>query len=202
MRPSASLLDQDDSDFLHTVDVNLGGTYRVTKAFLPLMLESPPDSDKTVVVLTSIGAQGVQENAAPYSIAKFALCRFSQFLMEEYGEKGVLSYAFHPGGILTPLARNLPENLHGECLVINFGACARVLVFAGKRELLTCFMCLQKVWLKDTPELASHSLAFLTSKKRTWLGGRYISANWDMPELVAMEEQVVGGNLLKFAMRE
>jgi NAD(P)-dependent dehydrogenase (short-subunit alcohol dehydrogenase family) len=83
MAPSAPLLEQDSTDYLRTFDVNVGGTYRVTKAFLPLMLEG---GDKTVVVLTSVGAHGV-ECAAAYSIAKFALCRFAQFLVEEYGEQ-------------------------------------------------------------------------------------------------------------------
>lgn len=84
MGPPGKLLEQDSDEYLRTFDVSFVGTYRVTKAFLPLMLQR--GGDKTVVVATSVGAHSV-ECAAAYSISKFALCRFSQFLVEEYGEQ-------------------------------------------------------------------------------------------------------------------
>lgn len=52
--------------------------------------------------------------------------------------------------------------------------------------------------MRDTPELAAHSIPYLTSVKREWLGGRWISCMWDMPTLVTMEKKIVEGNLLKF----
>lgn len=81
MAPEGTLLELKSSEYLRTLDVNLIGTYRVTKAVLPLMLER---GDKTVVAVTSVASHAV-ECAASYSIAKFAVCRFSQFVAEEYG---------------------------------------------------------------------------------------------------------------------
>ena len=36
-----------------------------------------------------------------------------------------------------------------------------------------------QVPLTDTPQLAGDTLAVLTSEKREWLAGRYVSANWE-----------------------
>ena len=40
--------------------------------------------------------------------------RFNNFLVAEYGEQGLLAYAAHPGGVLTELAGNMPEYMHGR----------------------------------------------------------------------------------------
>jgi hypothetical protein len=52
--------------------------------------------------------------------------------------------------------------------------------------------------MTDTPELAGHSLPFLTARRLEWLGGRWLSCKWDLPELLNMEKQIVKENLLKF----
>lgn len=49
----------------------------------------------------------------------------------------------------------------------------------------------------DTPELAGDSIVYLTSKRREWLAGRYVSCVWDMPELMAREHEIVEKDLLK-----
>lgn len=82
MAPEGNLFDLNSEEYLRTLDVNLTGTYRVTKALLPLMLEG---GDKTVVSVTSVGAHSV-ECQASYSISKFAVCRFAQFMAEEYAD--------------------------------------------------------------------------------------------------------------------
>ena len=81
----------------------------VTRAFLPLLLES---EDKTVVNISSVGAHVTRVGASAYQMTKFALLRFSEFLVAEYGEKGLLSFAVHPGGVMTELAKNMPSFTH------------------------------------------------------------------------------------------
>ena len=49
----------------------------------------------------------------------------------------------------------------------------------------------------DTPELAADSVVFLASERRDWLAGRYISATWDMPQLMAMKDEIVKADKLK-----
>lgn len=51
--------------------------------------------------------------------------------------------------------------------------------------------------LVDKAELCGDSLVWLTKKRRVWMGGRYISVNWDMDELEAMKEEIVAGDKLK-----
>lgn len=52
--------------------------------------------------------------------------------------------------------------------------------------------------LVDKPELAGDSIAWLTQDRKDWLSGRYISVNWDMPELISRRDEIVQGDKLKF----
>lgn len=52
--------------------------------------------------------------------------------------------------------------------------------------------------LTDTPELAADSLVWLASERRDWLNGRFASVSWDLEELEAKKEDIVGRNLFKF----
>ncbi|KAL6305500.1 putative oxidoreductase [Sparassis latifolia] len=52
----------------------------------------------------------------------------------------------------------------------------------------------------DTPELGAHTVVWLMRARRDWLGGRYISANWDVDELLAKRQEIVDGDKLKMRM--
>ncbi len=52
----------------------------------------------------------------------------------------------------------------------------------------------------DTPELAADTIAWLARKERPWLGGRYVSVNWDMEELSARKEKIEASIVLKMRM--
>ena len=43
-------------------------------------------------------------------------------------------------------------------------------------------------------------MSFLTSTRRDWLAGRYISVNWDIPEFFSKEDEIVKGDKLKMRM--
>ncbi|KAK8024643.1 hypothetical protein PG993_012709 [Apiospora rasikravindrae] len=47
--------------------------------------------------------------------------------------------------------------------------------------------------LTDQPELVAETVAWLTSERREWLAGRYVSATWDMEELVARQGEIMEG---------
>jgi NAD(P)-dependent dehydrogenase (short-subunit alcohol dehydrogenase family) len=51
--------------------------------------------------------------------------------------------------------------------------------------------------LVDKTELAGDTLAWLTQDRREWLGGRYISVNWDMPEFLAKKDEIIKDDKLK-----
>ncbi|KAI1393927.1 NAD(P)-binding protein [Hypoxylon trugodes] len=54
--------------------------------------------------------------------------------------------------------------------------------------------------LVDEPQLPGDSAAWLASQNRSWLSGRYVSAQWDMEELDAKKDEIVEKDLLKFRL--
>ncbi|KAF2714940.1 oxidoreductase-like protein [Pleomassaria siparia CBS 279.74] len=55
-------------------------------------------------------------------------------------------------------------------------------------------------YLVDEPELAADALVWLTSERREWLKGRYVTVNWDVEELEGRKEDILKGDLLKVRM--
>ncbi|KAH8886545.1 short chain dehydrogenase reductase [Thozetella sp. PMI_491] len=51
--------------------------------------------------------------------------------------------------------------------------------------------------LGDSPELAGATIAWLSSETRAWLSGRYLSATWDMEELLQLREDIAKHDKLK-----
>jgi NAD(P)-dependent dehydrogenase (short-subunit alcohol dehydrogenase family) len=51
--------------------------------------------------------------------------------------------------------------------------------------------------LKDSPELAASTVVWLSSERRDWLSGRYLSVTWDMQELDARREEIIKNDKLK-----
>lgn len=84
MAPFNLLLDTDDDEYMKAWDVNYWGTYRVTKAFLPLMLKG---GDKTIVNMSSVAAHFMGAGGGAYHVSKFALIRFTEFVQDEYGDQ-------------------------------------------------------------------------------------------------------------------
>ncbi|TAQ88140.1 hypothetical protein B7494_g3531 [Chlorociboria aeruginascens] len=102
--------DSDPDEYWKNYEVNMRGVYWITRAFLPLMLE---DGEKTIVNLSSIGAHNLRYGGSGYQTTKFALLRFTEHLLVEYAEQGLLAYCVHPGGILTEMGKRLPQEMHG-----------------------------------------------------------------------------------------
>lgn len=103
--------ESDPEDWWKVYEVNVKGPYLLTRAFLPLLLKTQ-EGLKTIVGVSSIGAHLVSPGASGYQSGKMALLRFAEFVQAEYGDKGVLAYCIHPGGVPTELAKNMPENMH------------------------------------------------------------------------------------------
>ncbi|KAI0074436.1 NAD-P-binding protein [Panus rudis PR-1116 ss-1] len=93
-------------------EINIKGTYLVTRAAIPLLLDTP-NGLKTIVNVSSVAAHYIRPASSPYQTSKLALLRFTEFIMAEYGDKGVLAYGVHPGGVLTEMGKKLPKELQG-----------------------------------------------------------------------------------------
>ena len=105
------IVDSDPDDYWKTWEVNYRGLYWMTKAFLPLLLRSEGGM-KTIINVSSMGALALRPGGSAYQTSKFAMLRFTEFVMVEYASQGVLCYAVHPGGVMTKLARNMPKVTH------------------------------------------------------------------------------------------
>jgi NAD(P)-dependent dehydrogenase (short-subunit alcohol dehydrogenase family) len=165
LEPWVPIAESDPDSWLKSWQVNMKGSYLMTRAFLPLLLKSRA---KTVVNVTTAATNLVIPGASAYTASKFALLRFNEFMATEYREQGLVAIAVHPGGVPTELALNMPPFAHA--------------------------------FLTDTAELAADTVCWLTEERREWLTGRYVSANWDMLELLGKREEIVEGDKLKMRM--
>ena len=96
--------------------------------------------------------------------------RFTEFLEVEYGARGIIPIAYHPGAVMTEMAYKLPQEV------------------------------LNSVTSTDTPELSGDMVVWMTKERRQWLSGRYVSCNWDVTELEAKKDEIVKGDKLKIRM--
>lgn len=162
--------DSDPTEWWSTFTVNVRGPFLVTRAFLP-QITKPSEGGGTIVNLSSIAVHLLSQGGSAYQTSKLALQRFTEFLDIDHGlntPEGILTYAIHPGGVLTNMGKRLPQERHA---------------------LLT-----------ETPKLAADVIVYLTEKRRLWLAARYLSATWDVEELLSKEEEVVKGDKLKVRM--
>jgi hypothetical protein len=51
---------------------------------------------------------------------------------------------------------------------------------------------------QDTPELVGGTGVWLSTDAAHFLSGRFVSANWDVEDLVKRKDEILGGNDLKF----
>ncbi|GKZ81446.1 hypothetical protein AnigIFM56816_005967 [Aspergillus niger] len=108
------ILGSDTQEWWKTLEVNLKGTYLVTKYFLNLLLQG---EQKTIVITSSIGAISEVHGMSSYQISKTALLRLSDFLMHEVGNQGILAFCIHPGIVMTRLVDVIPESERGDIFV-------------------------------------------------------------------------------------
>ncbi|EXJ63621.1 uncharacterized protein A1O5_11382 [Cladophialophora psammophila CBS 110553] len=99
----------DVRDWWSTWEVNVKGTFLVSRAALPLLLKG---KEKTMVVISSAGGLTTSAGGSAYQGTKTAQIRFNDFLMKEYGDQGLLAYAVHPGGVKTEVGTAMPEHMH------------------------------------------------------------------------------------------
>jgi NAD(P)-dependent dehydrogenase (short-subunit alcohol dehydrogenase family) len=118
LSPFETILDTPMDDYWRNYEINVRGVYWVTKAFLPLMLKG---GEKTIVNLSSRAAMGLRHGGSGYQVTKMAVAKFTEFLMVEYGDQGLLAWSCHPCGALTELATGVPKDFHASESSLLFG---------------------------------------------------------------------------------
>ena len=81
-----------DADWARVVDVNLGGVWRVSRAFLPLLTETT-DGPQTVIASCSMAAHSVVSELTPvaYNLSKMGVMRLMECVSSDHGKDGVLA---------------------------------------------------------------------------------------------------------------
>ncbi|QJC52643.1 3-ketoacyl-ACP reductase [Paenibacillus albicereus] len=93
--------DMDPAEWERIVRVNLFGTYYVTHAVLPSMLER--QSGSIINVASTAGERGFATGSA-YNASKFGVMGFTEALMQEVRKSGIRVTALTPSTVNTPLA--------------------------------------------------------------------------------------------------
>ncbi len=141
-----------------TWEVNVKGTYLPTYHALSIHMRDPAKT-LTIINTTSIGSLHTMPGFSSYQPSKSAVNRFTEFIDAEYRGDNVRAFTFHPGGVMTELSSNMPKETHG--------------------------------WLTDSSELAAGFTVWLTAERNApttdFWRGRYLSANWDVNELAAIQ---------------
>jgi len=96
------LIDLSDEQWKDCFDVNVNGTYNVTKAVLPDMLS---DMRGSIVNMSSVWGVVGASNEVAYSAAKAAVIVFTKSLAKDVAPMGVRVNAIAPGAIDTDMMR-------------------------------------------------------------------------------------------------
>ncbi|ORY06381.1 hypothetical protein BCR34DRAFT_34565 [Clohesyomyces aquaticus] len=163
---------EDDDDWNRVLDINVAGSWRIAKAFMPLLKRST-DGPQSLIIVTSLAAHSTDSRLCPiaYNVSKIACNRLVEHVDNDHREKdGVHAYALHPGAVLTPQTQGHTGEAWGPLL-------------------------------SDDPGLAGAFCVWLVKEKREWLSGRYVACNWDVEELEGKRKEIVERDLLKFRMQ-
>ncbi|KAF7198539.1 Short chain dehydrogenase citE [Pseudocercospora fuligena] len=103
MDKEAKLHQQDSVKWLQQMQINIFGTYLLTRSIIPLVLKS---SLKTLISISSVGATCISPGLSAYQISKMATTRLQEFIAVEYTDEGLIAFSVHPGNVLTDIVGN------------------------------------------------------------------------------------------------
>jgi short-subunit dehydrogenase len=104
---SGNFVETDLKDFEWLININLWGVIRMSKAFLPYMLQK---NQGHIVNVSSVFGLGGFIRQSAYCTAKFGVKGFTDALKMELIGTRVKASSVHPGGIKTNIARNSRTN--------------------------------------------------------------------------------------------
>lgn len=79
-----------DDDWARVLDINLKGTWRTSKAFMPLLISSK-DGPQTLICITSLAGHSTASDLVPiaYNVSKLACNRLIEHIANDHGKDGV-----------------------------------------------------------------------------------------------------------------
>lgn len=141
------LVFMEKDDFNHVIDINLRGTYNVTKAVINHMVRKR--YGRIINVASLAGVKGVP-GQTNYSASKGGMIAFTKSLAQEVAKRKITVNAVAPGFITTDMTKDLPEDELKKLIPMNrFG----------------------------TPEEVAGTVSFLVSAKAAYITGEVININ-------------------------
>ena len=98
-------------DFENVIDVNLVGTFNITKNVIPYMMKQK--SGRIINISSVVGVSG-NAGQTNYSASKAGIIGFTKSLAKEVGSRNILVNAVAPGFIETQMTENLKEEMKQE----------------------------------------------------------------------------------------
>lgn len=95
-----------DEQFEQVLDVNLKGTYYMTKQVVPPMMEQRYGK---IIHLSSVSAFNGNFGQSNYAATKAAIMGMTRVMAKELGKYGITVNAVAPGSILTEMYNAVPE---------------------------------------------------------------------------------------------
>lgn len=99
----ATVMDMEPADWERIIQVNLMGTYYMTRAVLPAMMKQ--NGGSIINIASTAGERGFATGSA-YCASKAAVIGFTEALMQEVRKSNIRVTALNPSTVNTELARN------------------------------------------------------------------------------------------------
>src|SRR5947209_2619869 len=94
--PTAPVEEVDPDDWEAVMNVNLNGTFNVTRLAIPHLKKSSAGS---IIIISSLGGRYGYPNRSPYCTSKWGLIGFTKTLALELGEFNIRANAIAPGAV-------------------------------------------------------------------------------------------------------
>ena len=108
---AGDFLELSDDDWMETINIDLMGSVRVCRAFLPQLRKK---GWGRIVLISSENALQPYVEESPYNACKAAVINLSKCLSRAYGPDGVLINTVSPAYIKTPMTDAMMEDLAEE----------------------------------------------------------------------------------------
>ncbi|KAF2094740.1 putative oxidoreductase [Rhizodiscina lignyota] len=173
LEPLSSILEVDAKKWWYAFELNLRGPFLLTKAFMNLLGPEP----------TSVPPKSSPTRATIINVttsgAHTIVPNHSSYCISKLALNQLTAYVAAEDSSIT-------------CVCVHPG------VIPTDMSSLVPFL---NPFAKDSPELVGSVAVWLASGDQRFLSGRYITANWDVEELVRKKDEILDGDKLTTALK-